>query len=376
MTRVFHFLTGIVFRNDEIRPFGICFAIFYHSSRWDFRMKRVILLPMEQDFNRLNEPSVEERAQKKRGRILLILLLVLALAAVAVVATLLHGAAPDATIATAAVVSPSVPAATASSSPSPAPVGLLMTFLDVGQGDAALLQSPSGKTMLIDGGPESAFPTIDQMLVSRSIAGLDIVIASHLHADHIGGLIQLVDTYPIGNFYFPPFDAESETYFQLLDALKESQATVSSPLAGVNTLIPWDDKVEIRVLAPYKTVYSDYNDTSYILRVSYGDTSVLFTGDATALGEKLALKAQPNQYFHADVLKVGHHGSSDSTSKKFLHAVSPSIAIISVGKDNDYGLPDKELLDRLMDAGITVYQTDEDGSITLLLDGTNVTVLK
>jgi len=331
---------------------------------------------MEQDFNRFNEPSTEESARRRRNRILLILALVLALAVVVTVAALLHGAAPDASVASAAVVSPSVPAATASPSSSPVPNGLLVTFLDVGQGDAAFLQSPSGKTMLIDGGPEDAFSMIDQLLASREIAGLDVVIASHLHADHIGGLIQLVDTYPIGDFYYPPFDAESETYFQLLDALKESQATVSSPLASVDTLIPWDDRVEVRVLAPYKTVYSDYNDTSYILRVTYGNTSILFTGDATTLGEKLALKAQPNHYFQANVLKIGHHGSSDSTSKKFLNAVSPSIAIISVGINNDYGQPDKELLDRLEEAGVTVYRTDENGSITLLLDGTNVTVLK
>lgn len=331
---------------------------------------------MEQDFQDLNEPSLEERSHKKRGRILLILLLVLALAVVAVVTVLLHDSVQT-TLATSAVAaSPSPSAEAVVPTPTPLPSGLLVTFLDVGQGDAAFLQSPSGKTMLIDGGPESAFPTIDQFLVSRGVVGLDVVLASHLHADHIGGLIQLVDTYPIGNFYYPPFDAESETYFELLDALKESQATVSSPLAGVDTLIPWDDAVEIRILAPYQTVYSDYNDTSYILRVSYGDTTILFTGDATALGEKLAMKAQPNHCFEANVLKVGHHGSSDSTSEKFLKAVSPKIAVISVGKNNDYGLPDEALLDRLNDAGVMVYRTDEDGSITLLLDGTNVTVVE
>ena len=336
---------------------------------------------MEQDFQDFNKPSLEERSRKKRSRILLILLLVVALAAVATVAALLHGSVPDAAVAAATVsanaaASSSLSTAAATPTASPVPKGLMVTFLDVGQGDAAFLQSPSGKTMLIDGGPESAFSTIDQFLTARGVVGLDTVIASHLHADHIGGLIQLVDTYPIGNFYYPPFDADSETYFQLLDALKESQATVSSPLAGKDTLLPWDDAVEIRILAPYQVDYSDFNDTSYILRVSYGDTAVLFTGDATSLSEKLALKALPNHYFHADVLKVGHHGSSDSTSEKFLKAVSPKIAVISVGKNNDYGLPDEALLDRLNDAGVTVYRTDESGSITLLLDGINVTVVE
>ena len=148
------------------------------------------------------------------------------------------------------------------------------------------------------------------------------------------------------------------------------------PLAGVDTLIPWDDQVEVRILSPYDTVYKDFNDTSYIIRISYDNTAVLLTGDATELAEKLALKAQPNHLFRADVLKVAHHGSSDATFEKFLDAVSPAIAVISVGKNNDYGHPNDSLLDRLSERGITVYRTDQDGTVTLLLDGTSVTVIK
>ena len=334
---------------------------------------------MEQDFNDfrdLNEPSPEERARKKKNRLALILALVFALVIAFAALMFYHGSelqpADAATISAPDLVVSRTPAPT----PSPAPVGLLLSFLDVGQGDCAFLQSPSGKTMLIDGGPEGAFNEIDRFLTARGIAGLDVVIASHLHADHIGGLIQVVDTYAIGNFYYPPFDAESETYFDLLDALKESQAVVASPLAGVDTRIPWDDAVEVRVLAPYETIYSDFNDTSYILRISYGSTAVLFTGDATALSEKLAMKAQQDSCFAANVLKVGHHGAFDSTSEAFLGAVHPSVAVISVGKNNEYGLPDQELLDRLRARGIIVYRTDESGTITLLLDGTNVNVIE
>ena len=205
---------------------------------------------------------------------------------------------------------------------------------------------------------------------------MDVVVASHLHADHIGGLIQVVDTYPVGDFYYPPFDATSETYFNLLDALNESEATQHRPLAGVDTMIPWDSAIEVRILSPYETVYDDFNDTSYIIRVRYGNTAVLLTGDATELAEKLALKAQPDQYFRADVLKIAHHGSSDATFEAFLDAVSPAIAVISCGKDNDYGHPHDALLDRLSERGITIYRTDENGTVTLLLDGTSVTVLK
>lgn len=335
---------------------------------------------MERNVNWAGGPSAEDRVLLRRRRTILILALLAALALIVAGVLLFRtpasqqaGITPGASIAAEAAGASSVtpvPAVT------PVPKGLLVTFLDVGQGDCALLESPNGKTMLIDGGPESAFSKIDALLTRRGIVGLDVVVASHLHADHIGGLIQVIDTYPVGIFYDPPFDAQSETYFELLDALNESQTPVSSPLAGVDTLLPWDSAVEVRVLAPYQTVYSDFNDTSYILRVSYGATSVLFAGDATALGEKLALKAQPNRYFQANVLKVGHHGSSGSTSEKFLETVQPSIAVISVGKDNEYGLPDQELLDRLEKQGVTVYRTDEDGTITLLLDGTNVTVVK
>lgn len=334
-----------------------------------------------QDPNEGWEPadSPAQRTAKRRERITIVVLLVVLLAVFSILFMLLRrsftgeAAAPSLSPVPAAAVSGESAGAGA---PTSAPdSGLLVSFLDVGQGDSAFLRSPSGKTMLIDGGPESAFPVIDRYLTALNVAGLDVVVASHLHADHIGGLIQVVDAYPIGDFYYPPFAAESETYFALLDALSESQATVHQPLAGVDTLIAWDDRVEVRILSPYDTVYDDFNDTSYIIRVSYGNTAVLFTGDATKLAEKLALKAQPNHYFRADVLKISHHGSADATYDKFLDAVSPAIAVISVGAGNSYGHPHQSLLDRLSERGITVYRTDEDGTVTLLLDGTSVSVI-
>lgn len=336
---------------------------------------------MEQPFDWNETESGETRRKQRKERVSLVLLLLLALAILAAAAMLLHsrisaqqGAEisplPGAAVAAAA----ELPAESAE--PKPAEDGLLVTFLDVGQGDCIFLRAPDGKTMLVDGGPEGSFPVIDQYLSSLGVVGLDFVVASHLHADHIGGLISLVDTYPVGVFYYPPFDPESETYFELLDALQESQAQVKNPLAGVDTLLDWDSGVEVRILAPYDAVYDDFNDTSYMLRVRYGNTAVLLTGDTTEVGERLALKAQPNGYFKADILKVAHHGSSDGTFEEFLEAVSPAIAIICVGADNAYGHPTQALLDRLLERGITIYRTDEDGTISFLLDGTNVTMLK
>jgi len=341
--------------------------------------------------------SVEERAQKRKERITIATLITLLLAVLAILFTLLHqqlavetaeaitlSPSSLSTIApttaqpeeTNTANSPSTEPAVASGQMPPTEAGLLVSFLDVGQGDSIFLRSPSGKTMLVDGGPDGSFPIIDSYLIKLGVVGLDVVVASHLHADHIGGLIPVVDTYPVGDIYFPPFDAESETYFSFRDAVKESQATAYRPYAGVDTLIPWDGAVEVRILSPYETIYDDFNDTSYIIRISYGNTAVLLTGDATELAEKLALKAQPNQYFRADVLKIAHHGSSDATFEAFLDAVSPAIAVISLGKNNDYGHPHDSLMDRLQERGITVYRTDEEGTVTLLLDGTRVTVIE
>ena len=343
---------------------------------------------MERNIHWFNEEDETQKRRKRNSIIALVSSLVGALALITALVWFLH--AQTAGLAANVSASTNSPAALQATAPpqdasalpaseAETETGLLVTFLDVGQGDCVFLQSPSGKTLLVDGGPESASQTVLDFLDKKGVVGLDAVIASHLHADHIGGLISVIDAYPVGVFYDPPFDAESETYYQLLDALKENNVTVRSPLASENSLIEWDDDVEIRILSPYGIDYGrvdDFNDTSYILRVTYGSTSLLLAGDATQVAEKLALKALPNSYFKANVLKVGHHGSSDSTGTKFLSAVDPSIAIISCGLNNEYGHPDQALLDRLNKQNITIYRTDQDGSITLLLDGTNVKVIK
>lgn len=168
-------------------------------------------------------PSRRSSARKSvEERVTLISLITLLLVVFAVLFTLLHNTLGA--VAAAASASPAQTAAAVAATPAPsrtaAPgqipatnAGLLVTFLDVGQGDCTFLRSPSGKTMLVDGGPDGSFPVIDKYLTSLGVVGLDVVMASHVHADHIGGLISVVDTYPIGDFYYPPFDAESETYF-------------------------------------------------------------------------------------------------------------------------------------------------------------------
>lgn len=255
--------------------------------------------------------------------------------------------------------------------------GLTVYFLDVGQGDCAFLRSPSGKTMLVDAGPEGSFGKIRRFLQQQNVEKLDMVVATHLHGDHIGSMEEIVDSFDVGSFYVTPFDStESSTYASLLAALDAHGVTPVSVYAEGNTTLPWDDWAEVRVLAPYDVQYDTENNTSLVLRVSYLHTAVLLAGDAEALSERLMVKAMKNHLLKANVLKVGHHGSSTGTTKKFLNAVKPQYAVISVGKDNGYGLPDEKTVNRLIQAGAQVYRTDEDGTVGFALDGTHAWVLE
>ncbi len=256
--------------------------------------------------------------------------------------------------------------------------GLFVAFLNVGQGDCIFLRAPDGKTMLVDAGPAGAFGKIKRFLDKAGVMRLDTVVATHLHEDHIGGMQEVIEHYEVGAFYISPFDVPGSTYANLLSAL-DAQNIIATPVyASATAVLPWSDlpDMEVRILSPYKVQYTDENDTSVMLRVRFGQTSVLLAGDATELSERLAIKAVKNHALHSNVLKVGHHGSASSTSRKFLSVVRPQIAVISVGKDNDYDHPSNSVLRRLADANVQVLRTDENGTIRILLDGTNVTVIE
>lgn len=254
--------------------------------------------------------------------------------------------------------------------------GLHVYFIDVGQGDCTLLISPNGKTMLIDAGGVHAFSKIRYTLDKLSIERIDVAICTHMHEDHIGGMAEVVEHFPVGQMFLSPYDIESASYAHLIDVINDNHVPASSAYAGLNALIDWDELCEVRILSPYETHYTDENDTSMIVRVKFGNNAVLITGDAGETAEYLALKALPHKLFHADVLKVAHHGSRTATSKKFLNRVNPSIAVISVGNDNPYGLPDEEILARLEETGTRIYRTDRDGTVLITLDGVNATVVE
>ncbi len=254
--------------------------------------------------------------------------------------------------------------------------GLTACFIDVGQGDCLFFRGPDGKTMLIDAGPPGSFHTIQAHLDVWQVQRLDLVVATHLHADHIGSMAEILDHYDVGAFYMPPFDYESSMYVHLLEALDKAEITPVTLYAEANQCILLSDGCELRVLSPFDAPYSDYNDTSFVLRVSYGDNAVLCMGDAGEVAERFMIKAFKNHLLRADILKIGHHGSDSGTSEKLLNAVRPSIAIISVGTDNDYGLPSESVLERLAAHGVEVYRTDMDGTICFALDGTGLKMLE
>ena len=271
-----------------------------------------------------------------------------------------------------------VDAPTATGTPKPQlPSGKTLDIyvLDVGQGDSIFLRSPSGKTMLVDAGESYMYERVDDFLQNQAVKKLDVVVGTHPHADHIGAMEQVVTHYNIGAYYMPDAQNQTKMFENLLDALTEQDINVKQAVGGKTSAINWDEDVEVTILSPLPGVeYDNLNDWSVILHVQYGDTSILLTGDAESFAEKAALKALPEKYFRATVLKVGHHGSSTSSSDAFLDAVDPEIAVASLGKDNEYGHPHKEVVEALEARNIPLYRTDTAGTIHIVLDGEGYTV--
>jgi len=239
-------------------------------------------------------------------------------------------------------------------------------FIDVGQGDAALIRA-EGANILIDGGDISAQNTLIEYLNAEGIKKLDLMVGTHPHSDHIGGLVPVVRQLEIDQIIMPRADHTSAVYQELLTSIQEKGLKITSPASGEAIQI---GPLEILALGPVRDNYGDLNNMSVILKISFGDISFLFTGDGEKDAEADILGTGLN--VNAQVLKVGHHGSVSSTSYDFLEAVNPDIAVISCKLDNEYGHPHQEVLDRLKAAGITVYRTDLMGDIILVTDGKSI----
>ena len=242
---------------------------------------------------------------------------------------------------------------------------LTVTWLDVGQGDAAVIQC-DGQSMLIDGGKPEKSSYIYAWLQQHGLSYLDVIVATHVDADHIGGLSGALNYASVGTAYCPVTTGTTETFQSFVKYLAQRGKQITVPIAGETFAL---GGAQVQILGPLHSA-EDSNDNSIVLKVSFGATSFLFTGDAERAEEQDLLNAGVN--LQSTVLKVGHHGSDTSTSYPFLRAVAPQYAVISVGAGNSYGHPTEAVLSRLRDAGVTTFRTDMQGEITAVSDGQTI----
>lgn len=243
---------------------------------------------------------------------------------------------------------------------------LTVHFLDVGQADSVLLEC-AGQFMLIDGGNVADSSYVVSYLENQGVKELELVVCTHAHEDHAGGLPGVLAVYPTAAVWAPTKTYDSKCFNDFLYYVNQQGLEIRIPNPGDTFAL---GKAAVTVLGPV-TSYAETNNTSLVLSVQFGENRFLFTGDMERDAENDMLDAGAN--VKADVLKVGHHGSETSTSYRFLYEVDPKYAVISVGRDNSYGHPHEEPMSRLHDADVTVYRTDELGAIVAVSDGKNIT---
>ena len=240
---------------------------------------------------------------------------------------------------------------------------LQVHFIDVGQGDSILIRTPSGASMLIDGGDTDT--GVVQYLKSNGITRLDIVVATHPHADHIGGLVQVLKAIPVAKVVTNGQPTTTKTYENFLDTIAAGKSAYVEVKRGDTINL---DGLVFTVLSPANVLGNDLNNNSIVLRLVYGKVSFLFEGDAQADAEASMLASSVSPAT-ATILKVGHHGSRTSSTPAFLALVKPAVAIYSAGKGNVYGHPHPETLAALATVGATVYGTDVNGTVIVTTDG-------
>ncbi|WP_313893714.1 MBL fold metallo-hydrolase [Psychrobacillus sp.] len=241
-------------------------------------------------------------------------------------------------------------------------------FIDVGQGDSIFIQSPNGKNMLIDGGKRDSGKEVVAFLRDLGVNKLDYVVATHPDADHIGGLLAVLNSISIKNFVDSGKVHTSQTYEKMLTLIQEKKIPFIVPANGDE--ISLDPAINITVLNAGEGA-ADNNEASIVLRVAYKDVSFLLTGDADT-GVESNMMEQYN--VESTILKAGHHGSNTSSSSEFIAAVKPEVSILSYGKDNSYGHPHSEVVSVLKKAGSQVYATAEAGNISVSTNGVDYSV--
>ena len=240
-------------------------------------------------------------------------------------------------------------------------------MLDVGQGDALFIESPTGTQVLVDGGPPNKILGRLSQIISPFDRSIDAVIITNPDQDHIGGLQDVLKFYKVGKVFESGTWNDSKTYQTLETEIKNKN--IPNILAKKGMRLNLGGGAVIDILFPDRDVTSwETNDGSVVAKLSYGNTSFVLTGDAPIETEKIILAENSKDKLKSDVLKLGHHGSRTSTSKEFLEAVSPEVALISVGTKNKYGHPHQEILNLLDEFKMKILRTDEVGTVIIKCD--------
>lgn len=247
---------------------------------------------------------------------------------------------------------------------------LRIHFIDVGQGDSTLI-TIGENSLLIDSGESKASEKLSTYLKKEGIKKIDYVVATHPHEDHMGGMELIIDNFKIKNFWAPKVTVNTRYFNRMIESLKRKKLRIN--VAKEGKIINLHPKVKCEILSPINEKYDNLNNYSPAIYLNYGNRSFLFMGDNEASVEQDIIERNS---IRCDVLKLGHHGSSTSSSEIFLDSILPQLAIASCGKNNSFGHPSKAIIKRLQTRNIKLYRTDIHGDIILECDGNTITILR
>lgn len=247
---------------------------------------------------------------------------------------------------------------------------LEISYLNVGQGDSAYIKV-NDFDILIDAGPRSDADALMQQLEEKNIDDFEMIIATHPHEDHIGGMAKVFEKYDVESFYMPKATHTTKTFENMVNAINKEGIKIKQIKEGMS--FDLGEGAKIDVYSPIYESYEEFNDYSPIMKLTFGQNEFMFTGDAEAHAEQDVVAKYPTN-LNADVLKFGHHGSSTSSTEEFVKAVSPKYGIISCGVDNTYGHPHRETLEKISKYNIEAYRTDKQGQINVTSDGMTIKI--
>jgi len=247
---------------------------------------------------------------------------------------------------------------------------LKVVFLDVGQGDSIYIEAPNGRQMLIDSGPDAKLLTSLSKVMPFADRSIDMILATHPDQDHIGGFPILLDNYKVTSIIENGGSSTSKTFSGLENIIQNKKINKIIARRGMHIILDEEKNIYFDILFPDRDISNfDSNDGSIVGKLTYGESTFMFTGDATVYTENLIGWNEKDSVLDSDVLKLGHHGSKTSSSLSWLEKVSPEVAIISVDKNNKYGHPHKLILDRLSSLHIPYLSTSDTGNIIFKSDG-------